>query len=176
MARPGRAAKAGQVRGSPLHEVDLQSGADQLATTRYRANVTYVDVGDLLSRAEGKDLEFKAHLPKPSELARELSALANSGGGKLILGVGEGHAGDTRTPGVDAEQVQLAAQRALMLVHPAPSTRLELHQHGERVIAIINVKAGDAAPVVAQGIAFIRARTQFAVVDSPLPTEVPAAN
>ena len=41
----------------------------------------------LASLGEGQHLEFKHRVPRPEKIAREVIALANTGGGKLLLGV-----------------------------------------------------------------------------------------
>lgn len=50
----------------------------------------------LISRGEGKALEFKSAIPSPQHLAREIAAFANSRGGTILLGVRE----DGTIPGV----------------------------------------------------------------------------
>ena len=41
----------------------------------------------LASLGEGQHLEFKHRVPRPEKIAREVIALANTGGGKVLLGV-----------------------------------------------------------------------------------------
>jgi predicted HTH transcriptional regulator len=45
------------------------------------------DLSYLISRGETMQVEFKAAIPRPTDLAREISALSNVGGGWLIIGV-----------------------------------------------------------------------------------------
>jgi predicted HTH transcriptional regulator len=114
------------------------------------------DLGQLISRGETVHVEFKTALPRPSELAREISALANTGGGWLIIGVEESAGGEFGLRGVDVGAVELALQRALLLLRPAPPARLEVQQFGEQQIAFIATEPVAATPVLMQGMAFVR--------------------
>lgn len=46
-------------------------------------------IADLLTRDEGKTLEFKRDLSSPKELLKTLVAFANTAGGRLLIGVGD---------------------------------------------------------------------------------------
>jgi ATP-dependent DNA helicase RecG len=48
-----------------------------------------MDIQDLLSRPEGKRLEYKRDLSSPAPVMRALSAFANSAGGVLVFGVAD---------------------------------------------------------------------------------------
>lgn len=45
------------------------------------------ELENLVARGEGQQLEFKKRTPEPKRLAKEVIALANSGSGKILLGV-----------------------------------------------------------------------------------------
>jgi len=49
--------------------------------------MTLEEVKRLVLRGEGRYLEFKRRVPEPERLAKEVVAFANSGGGRLFLGV-----------------------------------------------------------------------------------------
>ncbi len=49
--------------------------------------MTIEEVKRLVARGEGRHLEFKRRVPEPERLAKEVVAFANSGGGRLFLGV-----------------------------------------------------------------------------------------
>lgn len=117
---------------------------------------TSADLSQLISRGEKMHVEFKAALSRPSDLAREISALANVGGGCLIVGVDESAGGDLRLRSIDVKATELALQRALMLLRPAPPTRLEVQQVDEQEIAFIAIEPVTATPVLTQGLAFTR--------------------
>ena len=44
-------------------------------------------VMDLLGQGEGPAIEFKREQPRSENIAREIVALANAGGGTILLGV-----------------------------------------------------------------------------------------
>jgi len=45
------------------------------------------ELEDLVARGEGQQLEFKKRTPEPRRLAKEVIAIANTGNGKILLGV-----------------------------------------------------------------------------------------
>lgn len=68
------------------------------------------DLKRLVSLGEGSHLEFKYRVPRPEKIAREVIALANSKGGKVLVGVGD----DGSLVGLkDAEEELFSLQRAL---------------------------------------------------------------
>jgi hypothetical protein len=114
------------------------------------------DLSYLISHGETMQVEFKAAIPRPTDLARAISALANVGGGWLIIGVDESVSSGVHLRGVDAKAAELALQRALMLLRPAPPARLEVQQINGLEVAFIAIEPVAATPVLTQGLAFIR--------------------
>jgi predicted HTH transcriptional regulator len=49
--------------------------------------MTEQELARLIAEGEGLYLEFKAPRTKPAALARTLVALANTGGGRIIIGI-----------------------------------------------------------------------------------------
>ena len=49
--------------------------------------MTLEEIKRLVARGEGRHLEFKRRVPEPERVAKEVVAFANSGGGRLLLGV-----------------------------------------------------------------------------------------
>lgn len=49
--------------------------------------MTHDDVKRLAAMGEGRHLEFKNRVPRPERIAREVIALANTDGGKVLVGV-----------------------------------------------------------------------------------------
>ena len=49
--------------------------------------MTRRELESLVARGEGANLEFKKRTPEPDRIAREMVALANSGSGKILIGV-----------------------------------------------------------------------------------------
>ena len=72
--------------------------------------MTHDDVKRLAAMGEGQHLEFKNRVPRPERIAREVIALANTDGGKVLVGVDD----DGTVLGVkDAEEEFYALQTAL---------------------------------------------------------------
>ena len=72
--------------------------------------MTLDDVRRLAAMGEGRHLEFKNRVPRPERIAREVIALANTDGGKVLLGIDD----DGTVLGVkDAQEEFFALQQAL---------------------------------------------------------------
>ncbi len=72
--------------------------------------MTHDDVRRLAAMGEGRQLEFKNRVPKAERIAREVIALANTDGGKVLVGVDD----DGTVLGVkDAQEEFYALQTAL---------------------------------------------------------------
>ena len=72
--------------------------------------MTLRELTQLVALGEGAHLEFKHRVPRPERIAKEVIAFANSGGGRLLLGVAD----DGTLTGVrDAEEEEFALRRAL---------------------------------------------------------------
>lgn len=70
--------------------------------------MTLQELRQLAALGEGSSLEFKRRVPRPERIAKELIALANTDGGRLLLGVDD----DGTLTGVDD-----AAEEEFMLRH-----------------------------------------------------------
>ncbi|HYE95149.1 MAG TPA: ATP-binding protein [Rubricoccaceae bacterium] len=103
------------------------------------------DLRRLVALGEGPHLEFKYRVPRPDRIAREVIALANTGGGTVLIGVGD----DGELVGVkDAEEEQFALEEALR-TFCEPS--LDVGIHGVRVsrrreVLVVNVPASPERP------------------------------
>lgn len=72
--------------------------------------MTLDEVKRLVARGEGPRIEFKLRVPSGERLAKEVIALANSGGGKILLGVDD----DGTIVGVkDSEEEEFSLRNAL---------------------------------------------------------------
>ena len=105
----------------------------------------------LLESGEGKHCEFKSELVSPSQMAKELSSLANSGGGVLLLGVAD----NGEVVGLEREQLgRYQSKISNYATHNIkPMLRLDLANvevDGKWVIAI-DVRHTDLAPYAADG-------------------------
>ncbi|MEP6735380.1 MAG: ATP-binding protein [Chryseolinea sp.] len=73
------------------------------------------DLKDRVTKGEGATLEFKRKAANPEKIVREMVALANTTGGKLLIGVGD----DGSIPGIKfPEDDSHVMQKALKLVRP----------------------------------------------------------
>ena len=72
--------------------------------------MTLRELTQLVTLGEGRHLEFKRRVPAPSRISKEAIAFANTGGGRLLLGVDD----DGSLVGVrDAEEEEFALRQAL---------------------------------------------------------------
>jgi len=72
--------------------------------------MTLQELSQLVATGESRYLEFKRRVPRPGRIAKEVIALANTHGGRLLLGVED----DGSILGVrDAEEEEFALRRAL---------------------------------------------------------------
>jgi predicted HTH transcriptional regulator len=93
------------------------------------------ELEQLIRQGEGEQLEFKKKTTHPSRISRTLASLANTHGGRVLVGVED----DGRIVGVrDAEEeIYLLRQAALHYVEPALSLRIEeLEQNGHTVLVV----------------------------------------
>lgn len=99
--------------------------------------MTHDDVKRLAALGEGRHLEFKNRVPRPERIAREVIALANTDGGKVLVGVDDDGSvlgvkdaeeefyalrtalADRITPPVDLdfEPVRISRKREVLIVH-----------------------------------------------------------
>lgn len=72
--------------------------------------MTLQELHQLAALGEGPSLEFKQRVPRPERIAKELIALANTDGGRILLGVGD----DGTITGVDdAAEEEFVLRRAV---------------------------------------------------------------
>ena len=73
--------------------------------------MTLQELSQLVSLGEGLRLEFKRKVPRPERFAKEIIALANTRGGRVLIGVDD----DGTLAGVrDAEEEEYALRQALL--------------------------------------------------------------
>lgn len=111
----------------------------------------------LISKGEGQSLEFKAAVPDVQHLAREIAAFANSGGGKILLGVRD----DGSISGVDGD-IGIALDAALSWLTPRPEVLLTyLPDTRRHSVACIDVENEPDGPVTLPDGIFMRSGTQI---------------
>lgn len=120
------------------------------------------ELRDLLSEGESETLEFKVSCPPASQLARLISSMANTLGGKLVLGVQEG--GEilgVRSPASAERQLQEASHRM------TPSLKLGVQRIavGTRTVLLVTIpKAG--VLTLADGVAYERVNDRSTAISA----------
>ena len=108
-----------------------------------------MDLHELIARGEGEELEFKQKTTHPYRISRTLTSLANTRGGKLLVGVDD--AG--RVVGVrDAEEELFMLREAAQHYIEPPLTALrfqELEEDG-RIVLLVSVPESPHKPHRAQ--------------------------
>ncbi|MGB3544873.1 RNA-binding domain-containing protein [Rubrivirga sp.] len=109
--------------------------------------MTAADVKRLASMGEGQHLEFKNRVPRPERMAREVIALANSDGGKVLVGVDD----DGTVLGVkDAQESFFALERALedRILPPLDLEVESVRVSRTREVLVVHVPASPDRPHV----------------------------
>ena len=90
--------------------VSLRAAATRKAQSRrdIRVKCRAMDLVSLLSRPEGKTLEFKRDLSSPEGALKTIVAFANTSGGALLIGIEDGARGVKGVPDVLKEEERLA--------------------------------------------------------------------
>jgi hypothetical protein len=111
------------------------------------------DVELLISGGESETVEFKEKMPTPEVLATIISGFANSGGGRLLVGVKD----DGETIGLDTVKTQDDITRTLdHHCVPSPPFQVDGVTIGERRVMVIAVPQGGDKPYVTEKGIYIR--------------------
>ena len=107
--------------------------------------MTHDDLKRLVALGEGLQIEFKQRVPQPERIAREVIALANTRGGKVLVGVGD----DGEIVGVKDPDEEVFALRAALDARGAPPVPLSVE--GVRVsrrreVLVVDVPESAAKP------------------------------
>ncbi len=101
---------------------------------------------DTIASGESSRIQFKADFKNPNQLAAEMVALANSGGGRILVGVND----DGSITGLLAPDIgrlnQLISNVASQLVHPPINPITENTRFEQGMVIIIEVPAGISKP------------------------------
>lgn len=128
------------------------------------------DVPGLINHPADAHLEFKASVPSPEDVAKQLTGMANSGGGTLVLGVDDGGEGANIVRGVDPTEAASTVERALDLIQPTPAglTYGSVDVDGKGLYAVEVPKSLDGL-YLSGGMPYIRqgSQTTVATVDNP---------
>ena len=107
--------------------------------------MTPTAVLELITQGENQALEFKQTWPRAEQMAREIVALANSGGGTIIVGVQD----DQHIVGLelDSQQEQWVMNIAKQAISPALRVSFEWVQLDTRnTVAMVQVPKGSDKP------------------------------
>lgn len=103
-------------------------------------------IEEILRSPEGRTLEFKASLPKNSDLAKTVVAFANDAGGEIIIGVDDRH----RAVGVPEEELpQIEEQLSNMIYdrcYPSVLPDISFLSTGGRSLVRVRVYRGSTPP------------------------------
>ncbi len=109
--------------------------------------MTSDDVKRLAAMGEGRHLEFKNRVPRPERIAREVIALANTDGGKVLIGVDD----DGTVLGVKDAQEEFFAMREALSDRILPSVDLgfePVRVSRTREVLVVHVPASAERPHV----------------------------
>ena len=113
------------------------------------------DLPALIAQGESETLEFKRSTAELDQVVQTVAALANTRGGRVLIGVGS----DGRIAGVDIGQVTLerVANQITGNTDPKIYPSLEVITAGERAVIVITVTESDDKPHEAAGRAWVLA-------------------
>lgn len=128
--------------------------------------MTLQELKQIVSLGEGLYLEFKRRVPRAERIAKEVIALANTHGGRILLGVGD----DGTITGLrDATEEEFALRRALE-ARCSPPVLYETERipvEGRRDVILVTVPESREKPhfliepngstVISEGVAYVRA-------------------
>ena len=109
--------------------------------------MTHDDIKRLAAMGEGRHLEFKNRVPRPERIAREVIALANTDGGKVLLGVDD----DGTVLGLKDSHEELYVLRAALDEKILPEVDLDIEAvriSRKREVLVVHVPASPHRPHV----------------------------
>jgi predicted HTH transcriptional regulator len=114
--------------------------------------MTLRELEQLVSLGEGISLEFKRRVPQPERIAKEILALANTNGGRIVLGVSD----DGRVEGFENISEQQFLLRQATNAHCQPPVEYDTERvvvADRRDVIIVNVPESSRKPhlLVADG-------------------------
>jgi predicted HTH transcriptional regulator len=124
------------------------------------------EVRALIAAGEDQQAEFKASVPRPSNLARDIAGLANATGGRILIGVGEGPTTEEAIHGVDIQSATLAVHRAILLLRPPPDVEIDTLTISSKAILVVKVDKSLLTPVLTQGVAYVRESNLTVLADA----------
>jgi predicted HTH transcriptional regulator len=105
---------------------------------------TLQQLRELIATGEGETLEFKKRTTHPTRISRTLASLANSRGGRVLVGVEDnGRIVGVRDP---EEELFLLRQAAEHYVEPPLTLRVEELETDERTVLVVTVPESARKP------------------------------
>ncbi|MEK6789043.1 MAG: ATP-binding protein [Pseudomonadota bacterium] len=109
---------------------------------------TEAELLQTLARGEDSRHQFKRDLSNPDAVAAELAALANSGGGVLLIGVEDSGAVSGLEPAAVRRLNQLLSNAASQHVRPPVHPLTENVQTAQGIVMVVSVPDGLAKPYI----------------------------
>lgn len=102
------------------------------------------NIADLIAQGEGSRLEFKVTIHSADRIARTLTALSNTSGGLLLIGVSD----DGRVPGIESEyrELQKLEKATDTLIDPPIAITYEVVRVDEKPVMVVTVPESDEKP------------------------------
>jgi predicted HTH transcriptional regulator len=118
----------------------------------------------MLQSGESQTVEFKSAMRQPGDLARLISAFANTDGGVILVGVEE----PARIVGCDRQQMMRLFGDAQSRLQNASSSSMYFHTIEGRDVAVISVPKADRIVASRDGIYLRRGETTVAYPPSEI--------
>jgi ATP-dependent DNA helicase RecG len=101
--------------------------------------MTEAELTRIIAEGEGPYLQFKAAAVKPATLARTLVAFANSGGGRVLIGIDDATCQPTGIPDREATLDSIYRAASLDCCQPAVSISVEERTYQGQLVFIVTV-------------------------------------
>ena len=101
----------------------------------------------LIAEGESQTVEFKVRVRDSRVLATLIGAMANTAGGRVLVGVQEPNS----VVGVDPAQLRRLYQSALRQVRPTPATSLHFLDLDGKFVGVVEIEAARALVVSSDG-------------------------
>ena len=96
----------------------------KVSTPKDKSTMSRGDLKQLVAQGEGLRLEFKHRLPEPERVVREVTALANTCGGYLLIGIAD----DGKIRGVKDPEEEIYALNSALNQYCFPEVAVELER------------------------------------------------
>jgi predicted HTH transcriptional regulator len=117
--------------------------------------MTWDDLLTLLEQGEGPSVEFEKVIPSEEDIARDMVAFANTGGGKIVFGLDDKNKhliGVEVDPNFEDWIKQIAKTRSVPGLNPSVDV---IDKAGKKIV-VISVPEGDDRPYRSDEICYIR--------------------